>query len=420
MLIVKDILLQLLIIMVPALLYKSIWLDRPKENRSQGTLLLTLLSSLSVLFCISFPIQVSGELQFDLRAIPLMGAILYGGIVPGIVTSAVMLLYRLYLGGDGIYISLMAFVTYASLTFMLMGRWNGLSLKRKLGYVALISLAYQIALLLAIILVYSLKDIPLETAVIRLESLSKFSIVAILAAVFYIYLLEFIRESILIRKQLVRAEKLKLISELAASVAHEVRNPLTVVRGFIQLMREDGNVTSREYMELVLSELDRAEYIISDYLSLAKPQAETSGKVGMAVTVTDVTALISSYAVIHKVEIQVNTEAGLYVCGNDVRIKQALLNLIKNAIESMPHGGILEIEARRSMDYVVIAIKDQGEGMTAAQIEKVGFPFYSTKEKGTGLGLMITSRIVEAMGGRLEFQSEAGKGTCVKVFLPAK
>ncbi|QQE75449.1 HAMP domain-containing histidine kinase [Brevibacillus composti] len=274
--------------------------------------------------------------------------------------------------------------------------------------------------LLAIILVYSLKDIPLETAVIRLESLSKFSIVAILAAVFYIYLLEFIRESILIRKQLVRAEKLKLISELAASVAHEVRNPLTVVRGFIQLMREDGNVTSREYMELVLSELDRAEYIISDYLSLAKPQAETSGKVGMAVTVTDVTALISSYAVIHKVEIQVNTEAGLYVCGNDVRIKQALLNLIKNAIESMPHGGILEIEARRSMDYVVIAIKDQGEGMTAAQIEKVGFPFYSTKEKGTGLGLMITSRIVEAMGGRLEFQSEAGKGTCVKVFLPAK
>ncbi|USG67044.1 sensor histidine kinase [Brevibacillus ruminantium] len=419
MLIVKDILLQLLIILVPAVLYKSIWLDRMSADHSRGAILLTFLSSMTVLFCMSFPIQVNGDLQYDLRSIPVMGAILYGGTLPGIITSAVMLLYRVYIGGEGVLVAFFNFAIYGPPLFMIMSRWEGLSQRKKLTFILLIACLNQLALALGIAMVFYSNGDPTDIILHNVWTLLHFSLVAVLASILYVYLIEFIRESFFIRSQLIRSEKLKLISELAASVAHEVRNPLTVVRGFIQLLREEAHTKNEAYFKLVLGELDRAEFIISDYLSLAKPQADVPSKVGMAETVTDVTALITSYALMKKVELRVTTESGLYVYGNSVRIKQALLNLMKNGIESMKQGGILEIEAKQSRGYVVVMIRDQGEGMTVSQIEQVGFPFYSTKEKGTGLGLMVTCRIVEAMGGKLEFQSDPGKGTCVKVCIPA-
>ncbi|KQL45697.1 sporulation kinase [Brevibacillus choshinensis] len=420
MLIIKDILLQLLFIIVPVLLYKNVWLDQ-KKSKQLGikSWPVILLSSLSVIFCMSFPIYTDSGMRFDLRSIPLIITILYGGYIPGIFTSVVMIGYRIYLGGDGIPVALIAFSVYSILPFFLVKRWYGLSFRKKLALTMLMGFIKEsVAVMTTAILLFT-KNLSLEAIYDRLVPIVNISYLYILTIGATVYLVEFIRESYMIRIQIERSEKLNLISELAASVAHEVRNPLTVVRGFVQLLREETNPKNYEYIKLVLTELDRAEWIISDYLNLAKPQGDVMSRVELTHIVSETTALMSSYAVMNGVEIVTRAEPGLHVISNPVKLKQALMNLMKNGIEAMTEGGSLHVTVEQANSSVVIVIRDEGEGISPEQIRQIGLPFYSTKEKGTGLGLMVTCRIIEAMQGTILFESELGKGTQVIIQLPA-
>jgi len=420
MLIIKDILLQLLFIIVPVLLYKNVWLDQ-KKSRQWGikSSLVTLLSSLSVVFCMSFPIHVDAGMRFDLRSILLIITILYGGLFPGIVVSAVMIGYRLYLGGEGIAVELISFSLYAILPFCLVSRWYGFSFPKKLGLILLMSLIKEFISIGATIILFMNQGKVQETIYERLVPILEVSVLYILTIAGIVYLVEFIRESHMIRLQIERSEKLNLISELAASVAHEVRNPLTVVRGFVQLLREENKPKNNEYIKLVLNELDRAEWIISDYLNLAKPQGDTMFIVEVTHIVSDIGALMSSYAVMNGVEIATRSDQELHVYGNPVKLKQALMNVIKNGIEAMAQGGVLRVTVKQVDSSVVIVVCDEGEGISPEQIRQIGLPFYSTKEKGTGLGLMVTCRIIEAMRGSIQFKSEVGRGTQVIIHLPS-
>lgn len=421
MLIIKDILLQLLFIIVPVLLYKNVWLDQ-KKSKQLGikSWLVILLSSLSVIFCMSFPIYIDdGGLRFDLRSIPLIITILYGGYIPGIITSVVMIGYRLYLGGDGIVVALIAFSVYSILPFFLVKRWYGYGLSKKLTLIFLIGVIKESVADLLTAILYMTQGMALGVIYDRMEHIVNVSLIYILTIVGIIYLVEFIRESYIIRIQVERSEKLNLISELAASVAHEVRNPLTVVRGFVQLLREETSPKNHEYIKLVLTELDRAEWIISDYLNLAKPQGDVMSRVELTHIVSETTVLMSSYALMNGVEIVTRAEPGLYVISNPVKLKQALMNLMKNGIEAMAEGGSLYVTVELANSSVVIVICDEGEGISPEQIGQIGLPFYSTKEKGTGLGLMVTCRIIEAMQGTIHFESELRKGTQVIIQLPA-
>jgi len=120
------------------------------------------------------------------------------------------------------------------------------------------------------------------------------------------------------------------------------------------------------------------------------------------------------------VEIVTNSRAQLFICSNSSKVKQGLMNLIKNGIEAMQqNGGVLYIKVERIDEQIVIYIRDEGAGMSKEQIAQVGLPFYSTKEKGTGLGLMVTCRIIESMAGSVQIKSELGKGTLVTIRLPA-
>ncbi|WP_167568967.1 ATP-binding protein [Brevibacillus migulae] len=237
----------------------------------------------------------------------------------------------------------------------------------------------------------------------------------LLAVIFAGYL----RETALMRIQLQNSEKLTLISELAASVAHEVRNPLTVVRGFVQLLRDGVDKERKEYIKLVLAELDRAEFIISDYLNLARPQDEMIETFDAAEMMREIKQVMFSYALMNRVQLKAHLEEGaLYTRGDKLKCKQALMNLIKNGIEAMPGGGTIVLSAERIAQQVMLRITDTGQGMSPAQLKQMGQPFFTTKEKGTGLGLLVSIRIVEAMGGTIHFASELGKGTEVTVMLP--
>jgi len=219
-------------------------------------------------------------------------------------------------------------------------------------------------------------------------------------------------------RRLQRAEKLRIISDLAASVAHEVRNPLQVTRGFLQLLAE-REVSNRRYYDMAIEELDRASSIITDFLTFAKPEMEEFTVLDLSDELEKIHAIMSPHASLNGVALKFDVRDGLRIEGNSSRFKQAIINFIKNGIEATENGGEITVRAYREGDQAVIRIRDTGSGMDEEQIAKLGTPYFSTKTKGTGLGLMVTFRIIEAMNGSIHFESETGKGTEVTLRFPA-
>ncbi|WP_019913316.1 sensor histidine kinase [Paenibacillus sp. HW567] len=216
-----------------------------------------------------------------------------------------------------------------------------------------------------------------------------------------------------------RSEKMEIISELAASVAHEVRNPLQVTRGFLQILGERSAEKEKEYLHMALEELDRASVIITDFLTFAKPGMDTLDNFEVSRELEHVSGILVPLANLQGGTIELKLQSGLQVLGSTSKFKQAFINLIKNSIESLQENGLITIAAWRSGGHVVISVQDNGEGMKVSELARLGEPYYSNKTKGTGLGLMVTFRIIEAMNGSIHFQSKKGEGTEVIVKLPS-
>ncbi|WP_339317382.1 HAMP domain-containing sensor histidine kinase [Paenibacillus sp. FSL R10-2734] len=231
-------------------------------------------------------------------------------------------------------------------------------------------------------------------------------------------LVEYSRKLETFNNELQRSEKMEIISELAASVAHEVRNPLQVTRGFLQILGERSDHKDREYMKMAIAELDRATVIISDFLTFAKPGLETIERLDVSEELRHVSGILSPLANLQGGVIELNLQSGLCVIGSSAKFKQAFINIIKNSIEALQENGLIRVTAWQSQAHIMISVRDNGEGMDGSELARLGEPYYSNKIKGTGLGLMVTFRIIEAMEGTTEFQSEKGEGTEFIVKLP--
>ncbi|NGQ96874.1 two-component sensor histidine kinase [Brevibacillus sp. SYP-B805] len=418
MIVIKDILLQFCLIILPILLFQGGLSGRSGEKeRMSARILFAAVSALSVVLCMSFPITVDGGLVYDVRTVPVVMAFLYGGYAPGIFVALVMLGYRGYLGGEGVWVTLFS-SGYLVLLFYYAARWNALSRMQRILLALIIGLVKHAISFIVLIAVSLLHGCSLPEIVERLDLFMAVGLIGISLLGITVFLAEYLRENAMMKNQLQRSEKLMLISELAASVAHEVRNPLTVVRGFVQLLRDSVDSQNREYIRLVLSELDRAEYIISDYLSLARPEAELVEEFEAGECLRQVAVIMYSYALMNRVQIKIQVEERLAIRGDPLKFKQVVMNLIKNGIEAMPTGGVIDLIARHDGHHVVITIRDTGLGMSKEQLTQVGQPFFTTKEKGTGLGLLVSCRIIEAMGGSIQFASEKNKGTEATITLP--
>lgn len=217
-----------------------------------------------------------------------------------------------------------------------------------------------------------------------------------------------------------QSEKLSVVGELAAGIAHEIRNPLTSLKGFTQLLDHEFS-TESGYVDIMISEIERINTIVGELLMLAKPTEEEFRQVCLKDLLENVQMLMSAQANLHSVEInQKNEEAihNLYFNGVENKIKQVFINIIKNAIEAMENGGIITLETTRLESKVRIAFHDNGSGIPSHVLHKIGNPFYTTKEKGTGLGLMVSKSIIESHEGELRINSVVGEGTTVEILLP--
>ncbi|WJH36898.1 ATP-binding protein [Paenibacillus sp. CC-CFT747] len=217
---------------------------------------------------------------------------------------------------------------------------------------------------------------------------------------------------------LLQSEKLSVVGQLAAGVAHEIRNPLTTIKGFLQVYkREDHRI---QHADLLLSELERIEIITGELLSMAKPQAVQLTRTDIRELIEYTIEFLSPQALMNRIEFTRRyEEASFPVLCEKNQLKQVFLNLLKNAIEAMPAGGEIRITLHRiSGEECLILVEDQGCGIPEELLPRLGQPFYSLKEKGTGLGLMICHRIIKQHKGTITYTSKVKAGTRVEIRLP--
>ncbi|MEI2664129.1 ATP-binding protein [Rossellomorea sp. LJF3] len=363
-----------------------------------------------LVFTMAFPEVYSSGYVYDFKVIPVILAFLYGGKRVGFSTFVAMLVIGWFT--DHVWIFLLVNYAIYSMLLIPVSNWYGrLSWKNKMllisGFYFFIPVTRSI---------YLLTHHETEQLLFMASSTSIIWVTLILS----IYLIENRLEQNRVKKELIKAEKFNVVSELAASVAHEIRNPMTTVRGFMQLLqRETLTDQQKSFIDISIQELDHAQDVINQYLSLAKPQTEEYEVFSLTDTMNESVDVMSTYAVMNSIKINKNIEEDLMIKGMKLEVKQVLLNLLKNAIEAVKENGKITAAASRHPDgRMRIIVQDNGTGMPPEQLKVLGRPYYSTKEKGTGLGLTVCYQIVKRMKGEIKVESEPGVGTTFSVFFP--
>jgi len=229
-----------------------------------------------------------------------------------------------------------------------------------------------------------------------------------------------VTEKVVMQEQLRKSDTLNVIGELAAGIAHEIRNPMTALKGFIQLLEGSISKEHSMYYQVITTELQRIDSIINEFLILAKPQAIRFQEKDINQIMKETVDLLTAQAVLYNVQFVTEYDDGLpLVFCEPNQMKKVFINLIKNAIEVMPCGGNISITIKKmGNQQIQIKIQDEGTGIPKEKIKKLGEPFYTTKDRGTGLGLMVSYRIIDEHKGTINIESEEGKGTIFYINLP--
>ncbi|WP_045216182.1 ATP-binding protein [Desulfonatronovibrio magnus] len=223
-------------------------------------------------------------------------------------------------------------------------------------------------------------------------------------------------------KRLQQSEKLAAIGELSTYIAHEIRNPLFAIGGFANslLRNTDMDEGSQEKVKIILQESKRLDNILKNIINFARPTVSQDGEVNVNRIIMDILQLFRLSCEEQGITSETEITHGLALATADPElIKQCLINLIKNSIEAMPDGGTLTLSTSMKEKFIAIKVQDTGVGIPKDIREKVFNPFFSTKQgAGAGLGLAMTKKIVEDMGGKLDLFSQENKGTTVIIYLP--
>ena len=229
------------------------------------------------------------------------------------------------------------------------------------------------------------------------------------------------------QEQLIRSEKMAALGQLSAGVAHEIRNPLTSIKIFIQTLEKeiDLDETQQEDFRIIRKEVDRLNEIVVRFLTFARPEEPQLQSVNLYRLVIDTLNLLMTTIKNNGIQLEVSLSPGLpMVIGDSKQLEQVLLNLLLNAIEAMPNGGTLGVHSAVKVDsetleeFLQLVIQDTGSGITEQDRAHLFDPFFTTKEGGTGLGLSIAYAIVQKHNGHIAVESEVGKGTSFLLSLP--
>lgn len=213
---------------------------------------------------------------------------------------------------------------------------------------------------------------------------------------------------------MIRSEKMNVAGQLAASLVHEIRNPLTSLKGFLQLLQA-GAQHKEEYFHVMIEEVEKIESITSELLFISKPLTDNRSKESVTKMMQDVELLLQSQANQKDIQIQLQSSTNASVLCDRSQIKQVLINLIKNAIEAMEKPGKIIVEAKEADQKIIISVIDEGCGLSEDILHRLGEPFFTTKTSGTGLGLLITKKILHNHDADFHMYNNEHKGSTFEI-----
>jgi two-component system, sporulation sensor kinase B len=409
----KQMILNLALLLV--LLFSfGVWFER-REDKSLSHWTVFLYFFLSIVLSLSLSVKSSTDVRFDLRQVPLIVGGIYLGRLNGLFLLAGTILIRAFLGiTDGFWVSSVIYTIQTIIGIGLYTWIHRLSSQKRIAATVIISLYSSFGFVLFMNVIHQ----PLTLV----EWLS-YIISSCLGVGIITTTIETWRKSHFLKEKIMKTEKIEAISQMSAAISHEVRNPLTAVKGFLQLLKDKDIEEKKriEFIEIALLEVMRAEEIINDYLTFAKPSLDHLDEINVATELTQSISIIRALANMNSIEMVISLQPNIYVLGDYQRFKQCIVNILKNGAEAMPQGGTLSISCFEKKQVVSITISDTGIGMTKEQIDRLGEPYYSTKgSNGTGLGMMVSHGIIRAMNGKISTTSEVGKGTIFKITIPSK
>jgi len=224
-------------------------------------------------------------------------------------------------------------------------------------------------------------------------------------------------------EQIRRADRLSALGELSAGMAHEIRNPLGSIKGGMEIIAEgiEKENKKHEFIGIIMKEINRLDKIIAEFLKYARPKEPEMREENLNILIESVVKLVSKGAEQKGVSVNVNTDTNLPDTLMDgEQIKQALLNIVLNAIQATPSDGTIRIKSFVNEEYTLISITDSGKGIPPDDIEKLFDPFFTTKDEGTGLGLSISYQLLKAHGGDIEAENIDGNGSKFTITLPIR
>lgn len=413
----KDLLINVLFILLPLILLQMFHslrfiyqIDRIK------VVMLTTISMISIGLCMLFPFSTGNGFVWDLRNIPLIIALMYGGKISALFIFVFVILSRYLLGSGleaGFYVAVISYTLLIILIASISRYYLRMSVVKK-G----LTNAFLITFFTSTVILSSsyIGDVHFTT-----NMWIQYYAINFIGIIIATLLIEMMRINSTLIGKLIKAEKLEVVSHLAASISHEVRNPLTSCKGFLQLSHEEEQSPHiKQYLGTAIQELDRASAIINDYLTFAKPAPEEVEKILICEEVQNVINILTPLANMNDVQLLVNLggQEQSYVLGDRKKLEQSLINIVKNGIESMQKGGKLEITTAYEYPLVHIKIRDEGKGMTPNQISRLGEPYFTTKENGTGLGMMVSYSLIKSMGGQIDVDSDIGNWTSFSIRFP--
>ena len=229
---------------------------------------------------------------------------------------------------------------------------------------------------------------------------------------FLLYLFKKIEQIILLHKTLIKANKNNKMYESLFKITHEIKNPIAVIKGYLD-MYDENNENCKKYIPIIKGETNRVLVLLEDFLSI--------NRLKINIDIIDISLLIEEVItnfepLLQSKHIKVNfNQEEIYIEADYERLKQVFINLIKNSIEAINDNGIIDIYVTLKNNYIIVNVKDNGIGMTEEEIEKLNYPFYTTKQNGTGLGLYLSKEIIKKHNGSMNFKSIDGMNISIKL-----
>lgn len=222
--------------------------------------------------------------------------------------------------------------------------------------------------------------------------------------------------------QLERSQKLSLVGQVAAGVAHELKNPLASIKGAVEIISDENTAENdrTEFREILFREIKRMDGTVTEFLEFARPKPTRMETIELSQLVMSSLRQLESQAAKESIRIEEEIEHDVSIEGDREKLHQLILNIVLNAIQSSQPASKISVRLRRRADKVEMIFRDEGQGISAKDLERVFEPFFTTRATGSGLGLAIAKSIIDAHGGSIEIQSEEEVSTTVTVILPQR